>query len=324
MNNNNNNIIMRMKCKYLFYAIMAITATGIAACSDDDEPVIENEEFEPEVVDQVAVLKQSLLTEENGKEVLLRGEALDAADPTVVSISVDDSEDAYERFTALFSDETETSADGMTYTLTDTLSQNAGTAKFVKSNDGNGLVAYAEFAVPAIPQLSRINYILHSAWPDNAKVKGFHKLGERYEYKGWSGRPTADSKFDANEVFKYVCVREYNGGEPALLVAISPNTHYINFVYSLPYSNRIVGKHKAQSISYILRYNWKASTALFNKDGNILNKDEYYWINDGHEHGISAYRYAIRLSDGKLKDWETLWHRPKKRVIFFIESREKM
>lgn len=313
-----------MKCKYLLYAMMAAAAVGLPACSDDDGPAVDNEDPEPEVVDQVAALKQSLLTEENGEEVLLRGVALDAADPTVVSISVDDCDDAYIRFTRLFSDETEASADGMTYTLTDALSQNAGSARFVKSSDGNGLVAYAEFDVPAIPQLSRINYILHSAWPDNAKVKGFHKLGVRYEYKGWSSKPNNGSRFDKDEWFKYVCVREYDGGEPALLIAISPKKHYICWRKSGKYSMRIPGKGRAKGISELLRSDWDTYARFFNKDGDVLNKDEYYWIDSGHDYGFAQYRDAIRLSDGDIDDWDVHWKEPEKRVIFFIESKEKM
>lgn len=315
---------MRMKCKYLFYAIMAIAATSIAACSDDDEPVIENEEFELEAEDQVAVLKQSLITEENGKEVLLRGVALDAADPTVVSISVDDSDDAYQRFTALFSDETETSADGMTYTLTDTLSQNAGTAKFVKSSDGNGLVAYAEFAVPSIPQLSRINYILHSAWPDNAEVKGFHKFGERYLEGGWTSGPPLHCSFNPGELFRYVCVREYEGGEPALLIAISPTTHFINWRFSGKYSKRIPGLNRARGISELLRSDWDTFAGFFNKEGNILNKGEFYWIDAGYDYLLKQKRTAIRLNDGYIDVWDVQYRRPHKRVIFFLESKRKM
>lgn len=313
-----------MKCKYLLYAMMAAATVSLPACSGDDDPIIDDENPEQEVVDQVAALKQSLLTEENGQEVLLRGVALDAADPTVVSISVDDSDDAYRRFSMLFSDDTETNAEGVTFVLTDTLSQNAGTARFVKSSDANGLVAYAEFDVPAIPQLSRINYILHSAWPDNAKVKGFHKLGVRYEYKGWSSGPTVDSSFDKDEWFRYVCVREYDGGEPALLIAISPNMHYINWRKSGKYSARIPGKKRALGISDLLRSDWDTYARFFNKDGDVLNKGEYYWIDSGSEYLVATYRDAIRLSDGDIDDWDVHYKEPEKRVIFFIESKEKM
>lgn len=316
---------MKTKCNYRFFTILAIISLVITACSDDDNSIVNNEDANSGQMNQIAVLKQSLLTEEDGKEVLLRGVALDPADPTTVSISVDDYDDAFVRFNELFSEETESSADGMTYTLTDMLSQKAGTVKLVKGNNENGVVAYADFDVPAIPQLSRINYILHSAWPDNAKVKGYHKLGERYEYKGWSGEPTFGSRFDKDEVFKYVCVREYDGGEPALLVSISPKKHYIQWYSSVKYSARIPVKNKALNISKLLQSDWDKYLNYFNKDGDILYRTEYYWINSGIGHGSGGqFRNAIQLYGGKVQSWDVFWSKPEMRVVFFIESKETM
>lgn len=314
-----------MKIRYLIYSILAVSALSLSACSDDDDIKDPDMEVMESDVDQLAILRSSLLTEdENGSVSILRGVSLDPGNPTVLSISVENYNDAFSRFSDLFGSETEKSEDGTIYTLPD----NGGSTRFAKGNNEDGLVAYAEFSVPSIPQITRINYILHSAWPDNAGGKGFHKFGVVYQYHGWSGScsgiysPTPN--VDSGEWFDYVCVREYNNGEPALLIAITSTKYHFRWRKHSEYSANIPGESRAKTISGILQKNWDSLARIFNRNGDVLNKGEYYWIDKGKDWGVAEYRDAVRLSDGDVDDWDVKYKKPKKRTLFFLESKERL
>lgn len=309
----------------LFYSALLAISLSLPSCSNEDEVKDPDMEVMESDIDPLDVLRSSLLIEdENGNVSILRGVALDPTDPTIVSISVENYDDAFMRFSGLFDEETEKSDDGTTYTFP----ENKGIVQFSKADNENGVVAFAEFSIPSIPQITRINYILHSAWPDNDSTKGFHKFGVVYQYHGWSGSCSGNYSPNPNvsseEWFDYVCIREYTGGEPALLVAITPNTYYMRWRRHSEYGVRIPTKSKADEISRILQQDWDKLANVFNKNSKILNKGEYYWFEKGKDYGFAEYRHAIRLSDGHTDDWDVKYKKPKKRTFFYIESKERL
>ncbi|MGM9735874.1 MAG: hypothetical protein ACI3ZL_05635, partial [Candidatus Cryptobacteroides sp.] len=175
----------------------------------------------PESEMQLIYLKESLLyTDEEGNVSLLRGVALDSSDPTNVSISVSGEDEAYEEYAALFSENTPYSDMSCQFTLLD----NLGTARFyVNDSPEDGVVAYAEFDIPSIPQISRMNYVLESAWPENAASRGKYKRGQAYSLEAWDAVQKKDMlyRFVKGKKEWFVCLQEDKNGNPALLVAVS-------------------------------------------------------------------------------------------------------
>lgn len=315
--------------KFFFPAIaFMVAATSLASCSDNDEPEKPADPDKGDVyvmpVDELAELQDALVkTDKDGNLVSrITGVSLDAANPDEVSVGVESYEDAVSTFGSLFADTTVISDNG-TYAR---FSVQKGSARLTKASGKDGLVAYADFDVEGLKYVSRINFILNSAWPDNAGAKGFHKLGVQYEYKAWTGAPTpaATDWFDQDELYTFVCVREYQNGKPALLVGISPRTYYLYWRYADQYAGNMPGKNKATEISNILRSNWEYYKSVFNaNDKNLLNDGWEYWIHSGHEYVFEVTRDAIRLDNGKIDWYDVHWKEPKKSVLFFLEAGQK-
>ena len=291
--------------KLAFYLLMIpLFGIGMTSCSEDnngpDMPETPQEDS-VYVEDELAVLQKHLVRVDDEGNLVERiwGEVLDAATPDEVTIGVDNLAEAVEIFREFFADTTEISDDGMLATF----SVQEGSAELKEANGENGLVACATFGVPGLKHVSRINFILNSA-------SGFHKFGVFYEYKGFP---------EYDDYDKFMCIREYDNGKPALLFAISPKK------WTLP-EKVVKGKNgvnlpteeKAKEISKIIQTDWEGYSGKYNKacGENVLNVNEGYWYGK-----INNYRYYfIRVSSGK-----TDYDRGKtyRRNLFYIESGEK-
>ena len=301
--------------KLAFYLLMIpLFGIGMASCSEEDNgPDMPETPQEDSVYveDELAVLQEHLVRVDDEGNLVERiwGEVLDAATPDEVTIGVDNLAEAVEIFREFFADTTEISDDGMLATF----SVQEGSAELKEANGENGLVAYATFDVPGLKYVSRINFILNSAWPENATATGYHKWGVIYEYKGFPAYDYYD---------KFMCIRQYENGKPALLFAISPDKWSIS-------SNVVNGKNgvnlpteeKAKEISKILQTDWESYSGKYNKacGKNVLNVDEGYWYG---KIGIFS-KYFIRLSSGKIDDSVDIL-KTYRRNLFYMESGEKM
>lgn len=311
-----------MKKLVLLLFMLPFLGMGIMSCSNDDDP-IQNPDDEAviHVEDELAILQKSLVkVDEKGNLVeRILGVPLDAADPDEVSVGVDSYDEALEIFGNLFADITTVSNNG---TLAE-FSVQQGKAELTKASGSKGVVAYAVFDVPGLKHVSKVNFILNSAWPNNAGGKGYHKLGYQYQMKGFTGKPgLLDSNWDPNEMQTYVCIREYSNGSPALLVAISNQYHHLCWRSMDKYGGNMPAEWRAQQISQILRSDWDNYTKWFNANGhtNRLNWDTSLYFYGGKDYGIVVYSKTIRLSDGYIKKWHSKDQKHYRQVLFFMES----
>lgn len=301
--------------KLAFYLLMIpLFGIGMTSCSEEgngpDMPETPQEDS-AYVEDELAVLQKHLVRVDDEGNLVERiwGEVLDAATPDEVTIGVDNLAEAVEIFREFFADTTEISDDGMLATF----SVQEGSAELKEANGENGLVACAAFDVPGLKYVSRINFILNSAWPENATATGVHKFGHIYEYKG----------FPLYEYYdKFMCIREYENGKPALLFAISPWKWTISDkVINGKNGVNLPTEEKAKEISKILQTDWESYSGKYNKacGENLLNVDEGYWYG---KIGAMSY-YFIRVSSGVI-DYSYNLFKPYRRNLFYMESGEKM
>lgn len=312
------------KYSVLFWMIPLI-GFSFSACSDDDDSSSEEDYVETYVPNELSTLQNNLVKiDEKGQFVeRVFGVSLDAADSTEVSVGVASYEEAVNDFAQLFADTTIISNNG---TLA-TFAVEKGKAELQKGSGENGTVATIVFDVPGLKYVSKVNFVLNSAWPENASGKSFHKLGAIYQYKGWTGGPgvQADDDFDANQMFNYVCIREYSNGKPALLVAITPQSYYIYCRNKDQYSGNIPGESKAKEISDIMKSNWDTYKTYFNAaNSGVLSDDTKCWIDKTKDYGVAAYRWDINLKTGSIDQMDIHWKEPRRKVLFFIESALKL
>lgn len=301
-------------------ALLCIPAM-LCACQKEQNDQQEEADAPKASEIQLSYLKHSLLyTDEQGEISLLRGVALDAADPTNVSLSVEDLEDAEYKFHELFYEDTPYSDLSATYTLDD----NCGTARLIVNDTPvDGVVAYAEFDIPEIPQITRLNYVLESSWPENAAARGYYKKGNTYQLEPWN-----DSGFhewyvsSPNKKEWFVCLREDKDGNPALLVAITDVEYDLG--YSWHYKgglfDRIPGMDRAKNIQKLIRAEWENYCNIYNsKVPGALTEGQYYWIDKGEFYVFARYRYAINLFNGDTYKRDVMYKSPTRRVLFFFE-----
>lgn len=316
--------------KLAFYMLMIpLFGIGMASCSEEDNgPDMPETPQEDSVYveDELAVLQKHLVrVDEEGNLVeRIWGEVLDEAAPDEVTVGVDSLAQAIAIFRGFFADTTMISEDGMLATF----SVQEGSAELKVANGENGLVAYATFDVPGLMYVSRINFILNSAWPENAKTQGFHKLGVFYEYKGFTG--DWKSHGVESKLVKYLCIREYNNGTPALLFAIEPTP--LSLVYSgvkEVYGGNMPNEDKAKEISMILRKNrkdWETYKKKVNAEyGCTALEDGWqYWIRGYWHRIIFFYIDCIDLSTGEMDYYEIGAKDEYLATLFYMESGQKM
>lgn len=314
---------MKLKKLLIPVAVLLFAVTGFSSCSDDDElEKIENENSVDESVDELGRLQNALVKiDENGNIVeRILGVPLDAAVPDEVSVGVDTYDEALGIFHTLFADTTKISEEGRYAEF----STQKGSARLSKGSGEDGLVAVADFDVEGLKHVSKINFILNSSWPENANEKGFHTLGTQYEYKGaWTDK-------DRDKVYTFVCIRAYNNGNPALLVAINPNKNWLRWYKGVNngFGHNMPDRKMTDEIQKILKSNWdfyeKAFTLVDEKtkeETKLLNKGEQYWIRSGKSYPPFAdYLDAVNLETGDIERFDVLYKTPEKRNLFFIES----
>lgn len=301
--------------KLAFYLLMIpLFGIGMVSCSEEDNgPDMPETPQEDSVYveDELAVLQKHLVRVDGEGNLVERiwGEVLDAATPDEVTIGVDNLAEAVEIFREFFADTTEISDDGMLATF----SVQEGSAELKEANGENGLVACAAFDVPGLKYVSRINFILNSAWPENATATGYHKWGVIYEYKGFP---------EEDYYHKFMCIRQYENGKPALLFAISPDKWTItNNVLKGKNGVNLPTEEKAKEISEIIQTDWEVYSGRYNKacGENLLNVNEGYWYG---KIGILSY-YCIRVSSGEIDNSYSIT-KTYRRNLFYMESGQKM
>ena len=304
--------------KLAFYLLMIpLFGIGMTSCSEEDNGLDMPETPQEDSVyveDELAILQNHLVkVDEEGNLVeRIWGEVLDEAVPDEVTVGVDSLVQAIAIFRGFFADTTVISEDGMLATF----SVQEGSAELKVANGENGLVAYATFDVPGLMYVSRINFILNSAWPENAKSNGYHTVGGVYEHKGYT---------NSDKLYKYLCIREYNNGTPALLFAIDtyPRTH--SWILSDDFNGNMPSEEKAKEISKILRGDWDNYEKLMNAEYGCtaLKKGWEYWYRDGLYAVFYNGMCYINLSTGET-DIDNLIGQDKRSTLFYMESGQKM
>ena len=140
---------------------------------------------EPEKASDLQALQEALfITDESGKQQPLLGQALEAARPDVLSVRVNDLDDAKATFLRWMPDAKQviTTGDNLTWTLTDEKGNTLGNAYFTATDNAGGQVAKVTFDAAVQPQgITQLNFLLSSAWPLNSTLK--HFMGEKKRAK---------------------------------------------------------------------------------------------------------------------------------------------
>lgn len=300
-----------MKTTFLnYWAILLMAAFMATGCSDDDDPMANDlpEENEEYVIDELDALQYALTNLDEAGELKNRiyGVALNEMLPDYLSIGVDSLQEAVDMFRLWFADTTEISADGLTATFT----TRKGSAVLTPTDGEDGIIGRVIFDVPGLKYVSQIEFILNSAWPENASKPSDYKFGNSYEFEAWTWAYEKvhlddalykllafEKRFPRKDKIKYCCIREYKNAQPALLVAITPYNKPVSWASIQYYGGNIPRREQAEEIQRILAKNWELYKALFKQiyGVEVLTDTGLYTIYSGHgNHQIRA----IRLKDG--------------------------
>lgn len=305
----NDRTLMNKTIPVLLAIFIAFSGLTLASCSED-EPNYSQEPAPP--IDELAELQKSLTREDAQGNLTERvfGVALDPATPTVVSVGVENFDEAREIFASLFSDATHISDDGLTASFT----TRQGRAVLVPVNDEEGVVAKAEFDVDGLRFVTCMRFITNSAWPENDGSPKIYEYGKRYYFYPWTQNI---GKVNGTYLETFVCIREYNNGVPALLVGLSEKGIKLD-TPQLDAGGNMPGKSMAEDIQKIISSNYNYFKQAFNGDGKVLLDDNrVYWTKRSYVFG----HYTISLKSGK---WTKHTSDHSYNVLFYMLAGGKM
>lgn len=184
---------------------------------------------EPEKASDLQALQEALfITDESGKQQPLLGQALEAARPDVLSVRVNDLDDAKATFLRWMPDAKQviTTGDNLTWRLTDEKGNTLGNAYFTATDNAGGQVAKVTFDAAVQPQgITQLNFLLSSAWPLNSTLK--HFMGEKKRAKA-IGQDSNGNAYPNGEVDCY-CINHASDDELAYYVGLNwTSGFYVN------------------------------------------------------------------------------------------------
>lgn len=294
-----------MKKNIISLMSAALMAMAFISCSNDDEPSVKpDDEQNRQEINELAELQENLtvLNEDGTLKERVYGMVLDESKPSTVSVGVENFEEAREIFSMLFADTTKISDDG----LRAQFSMRQGNAELKADNGSDGLVAHTVFNIDGLKYVEQINFILNSAWPENAKNPSPYTLGVAYQLQG------------DTDLERYICIREYSNGTPALLVAISNSTWFFNSAHNM--SNN-PNRKEAGEISGILQANWEYYKKAFNTGSyEFLSDNKDYWIDKTSYRLFADYRWTINLKTNQIHRHDVFYKHPYYHVLFCIKA----
>ena len=252
---------MKKNWFYLFM-LMAITVMPLTSCDKEDEPTPNEENLHDPTsdADQTPVtgfdalewLQSNLaVIDENGNVARrIYGTPLDASQPSVLSVPVDNLEGAKATFLnwiAPGKEATEVEG-GYDYNLTDADGNAQGSVSFRAVTDEDNVIARMTIAAGTdLKQVSEVNFINNDVWPENAKVQRYYS-GRTYKIKAedytWNyirtpktrsmpigGGPSPYDitiRVDApKRDLEFMCIQGNGNGQEAILVWLCPDEYDI-------------------------------------------------------------------------------------------------
>ena len=250
---------MKKNWFYLFM-LMAITVMPLTSCDKEDEPTPNEENLHDPTsdADQTPVtgfdglewLQSNLaVIDENGNVARrIYGTPLDASQPSVLSVPVDNLEGAKATFLnwiAPGKEATEVEG-GYDYNLTDADGNAQGSVSFrAVTNEDNVIARMTVAAGTDLKQVSEVNFINNDVWPENAKVQRYYS-GRTYKIKAedytWNfirtpktrsipiGGQWGSSGYDITvrvdapkRDLEFMCIQGNGNGQEAILVWLCPD-----------------------------------------------------------------------------------------------------
>ena len=177
---------------------------------------------EPEKASDLQALQEALfITDESGKQQPLLGQALEAARPDVLSVRVNDLDDAKATFLRWMPDAKQviTTGDNLTWRLTDEKGNTLGNAYFTATDNAGGQVAKVTFDAAVQPQgITQLNFLLSSAWPLNSTLK--HFMGEKKRAKAIRTHSDGNFPWPDGEIDCY-CINHASDDQLAYYVGLN-------------------------------------------------------------------------------------------------------
>lgn len=297
-----------MKRIYVYLAALTMAFTTMS-CDDD----VNNEDIKPvriDKFDELTYLQNNIVqVDENGKFVCrINGLPL-KSDTTVVYLGKDDVKQAEDTFLSWLAPNTVVNHvnNGFEVNLTDGKGTPQGKVYFRSADNAttfrsHPVLAEVTFSPETdIKHVTKVVFLPHEAWPVQGKQSKFF-VGDVIRADWFTPEGAGNL---------WLCVREATEGQSGLLVYIS----HKKGCWDKWYCKYFASPSTAREVSAILRQQWDAFAVYFKSAETELVKGDYHWINDTKDMVFETGIYSIRLSDGNIDWWGTVWKNPSWRYI---------
>ena len=291
--------------------LLATTSPILAACSgsdDDSNSGTEQPGDEAIKYDDLAVFQKAICTIDSAGKLVRYdiGEAINKSEPEHRYIGVDDIEEAAKIFATWIAPDvklaeiTPTISD-LTAELTDTLGRPQGTIYF-RAGSGTTVAEVTASAGTNLKYVSRITFLLNSAWPYNSETIVWHKGDiRRFRITGKPGKYLLDPDKEPD----FVLIREGRNGQMPMWVTVTKEKYPYASAWDKNGTFNVVAQSsycpadaKARTISDIMRGDWDFFKGRLNDaDAGELRDGGSYLIDGWHGWPVT-FQHIIMLSNG--------------------------
>lgn len=229
---------MKKNLFYLFM-LMAVVAMPLTSCEKSNAPQQEQEKHDPtsdadqtEItgIDGLDYLQGCLLVVDEDGDVFRRviGKPLDESQPDVISVPVVDYSAAENVFRGWVAPGKEDDVDeidgGYEYTLTDAYGNEQGSVSFRGVEDEDGVVASMTLSEgTALQQVSKVNFVDASLWPENDIVK--YEAGQIYELEDYVLTWEVGNFKAEKKSLPFYCIKGTSDNAYGVLVWLCPDAN---------------------------------------------------------------------------------------------------
>ena len=294
--------------------LLATTSPILTACSssdDDNDGGTEKPGDEAIKYDDLAVFQKAICTIDSAGKLVRYdiGEAINKSEPEHRYIGVEDIEEAAKMFATWIAPDvklaeiTPTVSD-LTAELTDTLGRPQGTIYF-RAGSGTTVAEVTASEGTNLKYVSRITFLLNSAWPYNSEAVVWHIGDIRKFLIGGNARKYLNDK---DKELPFVLVREGKNGQTPMWVALTNDTYGFwtetgrDEFLKIVQSDYCPTLDKAKIISNIMAGQWNFFQERFDEarklGGGELRSSGSYMVDSYHWAYLTKYHDMIMLSNG--------------------------
>lgn len=295
--------------------ILCSLVCALSACHDEPNPVDSETEYSEIGIDELSNFHASFLGHTvDGSDIFIRGGVLDKAYPNILSIVVENKEEAQEIFRNALPAEprnavVENQDGSIEFCPADTLGNKQGKIIFSPGKDKYPYASVRFSDGASMGEIDTIEFIDQSAWPDNDDYVSPYMPGQ-YDYGSVSG--------------DCVCVKAATSTEAGILMFIWDRNLTFTSKWQIK-AYDIPTRAQLKEVSDIVREDWEFYQEIWasGPSGVTVTDNDEFWIAEIKDKFLWKENASMCLKTGKVTVNKFSVTGPERRIISVFYFNDK-